>query len=166
MLPAAARRSSIPDRAPAIARAARRSPEKGMADWVQQVRDILASWQVCPNFLHLHFATGKRALKSVLRTVSIESAGVTLVTEARFAAPQPPSARKVEAIKQARARPTRSRPSNLSKTFSPAVAPHCHIYGDRPSPQGTRQEMPLGERANSDFIYNCGHSANIVRPTQ
>jgi hypothetical protein len=26
--------------------------------------------------------------------------------------------------------------------------------------------MPLGRRANSAFIYNCGHSANIVRPTQ
>jgi len=26
--------------------------------------------------------------------------------------------------------------------------------------------MPLLRRANSAFIYNCGHSANIVRPTQ
>jgi hypothetical protein len=26
--------------------------------------------------------------------------------------------------------------------------------------------MPLDRRANSAFIYNCGHSANIVRPTQ
>ena len=86
------------------------------------------------------FATGKRALKSVLRTVSIESAGATLATEAKFAAPQPPSARKVETTKQARVNPTRPHPCNLSTIFSPPWHPIATYTANAREPRVARQE--------------------------
>lgn len=51
--------------------------------------------------------------------------------------------------------------------YLPAVAPHDHIYGDRPLPLS--QLVKKADRRASHlaaFVYNCGHSANIVRPTR
>ena len=112
------------------------------------------------------FARGDRALKSVLRTESIVSAGATPAMGAKFDVPQPPSARKIEATTQARVNPTKPHPCNTSTIFSPPWHPIATYTANAREPQLARQEMPLGRRANSAFIYNCGHSANIVRPTQ
>jgi len=112
------------------------------------------------------FARGKRALKSVLRTVSVASAGATPAVGTRFDVPQPPSARKIEATTQVRVNPTKPHPCNLSTIFSPPWHPIATYTANAREPQRARQEKPLLRRANSAFIYNCGHSANIVRPTQ
>src|SRR6185295_15276542 len=63
-------------------------------------------------------------------------------------------------------KPNQTPPMQSVHNILPAVAPHCHIYGERLRNLRAGQEKPLLRRAISAFIYNCGHSANIVRPTQ
>ena len=113
-------------------------------------------------------SAAKRALKSVLRTVSIPSPDVKPepAVETTFVAPQPPSAKKIEATKQARGSPARSHPCNLSTAILPRGTPMpLKLNGERPCASVSEATNAPPRRAHSAFIYNYGHSANIVRRT-
>src|SRR5882724_7997619 len=117
------------------------------------------------------FASGKRALKSVLRTESIASTGATPAVGVTFDAAQPPNARKIEATTQARGSSTRPHPCKLLTTLLLAVAPHDHIDGERPRTSDSESRKPIGRRtircllikSKTIIIDNNGHSASIVR---
>ena len=93
------------------------------------------------------FAAGKRGLKSALRTESSPSVGCAPAIEAIFDAPQPPSAKQLETARQARVQPNQPPPMRFIHNYLPAVAPHGHIYGERPLPlsRESRNASSAGE---------------------